>query len=175
MSKAIFLDRDGVLNKVKLEDGKPYPPDNIDELLLLPRVSDALYLLKNLGYLLIVVTNQPDVQRGKIKKEAVEIINESLSKLLPLDDIYTCYHSDIENCNCRKPKPGNILDAAIKYNINLQESFMVGDRWRDIEAGENAGCRTFFIDYEYKEKRPKNYTYKVKSLYDAAMIVSEIG
>jgi D-glycero-D-manno-heptose 1,7-bisphosphate phosphatase len=174
VSKAIFLDRDGVLNEVKLKDGKPYPPDNINELYLLPRVTDALCLLKDLGYLLIVITNQPDVQRGKIKKESVQAINEFLNKLLPLDDIYTCYHTDFENCNCRKPKPGNILDAAIKYNINLQESFMVGDRWRDIEAGKNAGCRTFFIDYEYKEKKPKNFTYKVKSLYEAAKIVSDI-
>ena len=175
MNKAIFLDRDGVINEAQLRDGKPFPPNNINELILIPKVIDALYLLKNSGYLLIVITNQPDVIRGKAEKETVAIINESLRKQLPLDDVYTCYHDDNENCNCRKPKPGNILEAARRYNIDLNKSFMVGDRWRDIDAGENAGCKTFFIDYGYQEKQPNNYDYKVKSLHEAAMIILDIA
>ena len=175
MNKAIFLDRDGVINQVNLVNGKPHPPKDLSELIVLPKVSEALQLLKDAGYLLIVITNQPDVVRGKTKIEAVEAINQFLKDSLPIDDIFTCYHDDIEDCNCRKPKPGNILQAAEQYNINIPASFMVGDRWRDVEAGESAGCKTFFIDYRYQEKQPEFYGYKVKSLYEAAKIISEIN
>lgn len=174
MNKAIFLDRDGVINQVNFVDGKPYPPKDMSELILLPRVNEALQLLKDAGYLLIVITNQPDVVRGKAKIETVEAINQFLKDSLPIDDIFTCYHDDIEDCNCRKPKPGNILKAANQYNINIPSSFMIGDRWRDIEAGESAGCKTFFINYRYQEKQPKSYDYKVKTLYEAAKIILEI-
>ena len=175
MNKAIFLDRDGVINQVNLVDGKPHPPKDLSELILLPKVAEALQLFKDAGYLLIVITNQPDVVRGKTKIETVEAINQFLKDSLPIDDIFTCYHDDIEDCNCRKPKPGNILQAADLYNINILGSFMIGDRWRDIEAGESAGCKTFFIDYSYQEKQPESYDYKVKSLYEAAKIILEIN
>lgn len=175
MNKAIFLDRDGVINQVNLVDGKPYPPKDISELILLPKVNEALQLLKDAGYVLIVITNQPDVVRGKTKIETVEAINKFLKDSLPIDDIFTCYHDDIEDCNCRKPKPGNILRATDQYSISISNSFMIGDRWRDIEAGERAGCKTFFIDYSYQEKQPKNFTYKVKSLHEAARIILEIA
>jgi D-glycero-D-manno-heptose 1,7-bisphosphate phosphatase len=175
MNKAIFLDRDGVINQVNVVDGKPHPPKDLSELILLPKVAEALQLLKAAGYLLIVITNQPDVVRGKTKIEIVETINQFLKDSLPIDDIFTCYHDDIEDCNCRKPKPGNILQAADQYNINIPDSFMVGDRWRDVEAGERSGCKTFFIDYIYQEKQPESYDYKVKSLYEAAKIILEIN
>jgi D-glycero-D-manno-heptose 1,7-bisphosphate phosphatase len=175
MNKAIFLDRDGVINQVNLVDGKPYPPKDISELILLPKVNEALQLLKDAGYVLIVITNQPDVVRGKTKIEVVEAINQFLKDSLPIDDFFTCYHDDIEDCSCRKPKPGNILKAADQYNINIPSSFMIGDRWRDIEAGISAGCKTFFIDYSYQEKQPKFYDYKVKSLDEAAKIILEIN
>ncbi len=175
MNKAIFLDRDGVINQVNLVDGKPYPPKKISELILLPKVSEALRSLKDAGYILIVITNQPDVVRGKTKIKTVEAINQFLKYSLPIDDIFTCYHDDIEDCNCRKPKPGNILKAADQYNINIPSSFMIGDRWRDVEAGISAGCKTFFIDYCYQEKKPEFYDFKVKSLYDAAKIILEIN
>ena len=119
MNKAIFLDRDGVINQVNLVDGKPFPPRDIGELIVVPEAAEALQLLKDAGYLLIVITNQPDVVRGKTKFEAVEAINQFLKDSLPIDDFFTCYHDDIEDCNCRKPKPGNIFKAADKYNINI--------------------------------------------------------
>ena len=171
MNKAIFLDRDGVINQVNLVDGKPYPPKDINELILLPKVAESLQLLKNAGYFLIVITNQPDVARGKTKIETVEVMNQYLKDSLAIDHFFTCYHDDIENCNCRKPKPGSFLKAAEQYNINISSSFMIGDRWRDVEAGNNVGCKTFFIDYSYREKQPKSYDYKVKSLYEAAKII----
>ncbi len=171
MLKAVFLDRDGVINKASVVDGKPYPPRNLDELELIPGVDQAILQLRDRGYFCIVVTNQPDVARGKTSKETVESINQFLIQHLAIHEIVSCYHDDHENCGCRKPKPGSLLKAALKYNIDLNKSFMVGDRWRDIEAGQNAGCKTFFIDYQYNEKQPQNPTYKVTSLIDAVNII----
>ena len=171
MLKAVFLDRDGVINKASVVDGKPYPPRNLDELELIPGVDQAILQLRDRGYFCIVVTNQPDVARGKTSKETVESINQFLIQHLAIHEIVSCYHDDHENCGCRKPKPGSLLKAALKYNIDLNKSFMVGDRWRDIEAGENAGCKTFFIDYQYNEKQPQNPTYKVASLTDVVNII----
>ena len=171
MLKAVFLDRDGVINKASVIDGKPYPPCNLDELELIPGVDQAILKLRDRGYFCIVVTNQPDVARGKTSKETVESINQFLIRHLAIHEIISCYHDDHENCDYRKPKPGSLLKAALKYNIDLNKSFMVGDRWRDIEAGQNAGCKTFFIDYQYNEKQPQNPTYKVSSLTDAVNII----
>jgi len=171
MHRAVFLDRDGVINKAHMVDGKPYPPRNLDELELIPGVDQAILQLRDRGYFCIVVTNQPDVARGKTSKETVESINQFLIQHLAIHEIVSCYHDDHENCGCRKPKPGSLLKAALKYNIDLNKSFMVGDRWRDIEAGQNAGCKTFFIDYQYNEKQPQNPTYKVTSLADAVNII----
>lgn len=171
MLKAVFLDRDGVINKASVVDGKPYPPRNLDELELIPGVDQAILQLRDRGYICIVVTNQPDVARGKTSKETVESINQFLIQHLGIHEIISCYHDDYENCDCRKPKPGSLLKGALKYNIDLKKSFMVGDRWRDIEAGQNAGCKTFFIDYQYNEKQPQNPTYKVTSLTDAINII----
>jgi len=171
MHRAVFLDRDGVINKALMVDGKPYPPKDLDELEIMPGVNQAILQLRNFGYFCIVVTNQPDVARGKTSLEAVESINQFLIERLAIHEIISCYHDDHENCGCRKPKPGSFIMAALKYNIDLSKSFMVGDRWRDIEAGQNAGCRTFFIDYQYNEKQPTNPTYRVVSLPDAVKII----
>jgi D-glycero-D-manno-heptose 1,7-bisphosphate phosphatase len=172
MRKAVFLDRDGVINSSVVINGKPYPPNKLDQLRILPNVDLAINLFKKSGYLCIVVTNQPDVARGKIGLESVDEINQFLLKHLSLDEFYACYHDDSDNCECRKPKPGSILLAAKKHNISLHQSYMIGDRWRDIEAGENAGCKTVFIDYNYVEKRPANPTYTVSSLLEAAQIIT---
>ena len=171
MHRAVFLDRDGVINKAHMVDGKPYPPRNLDELELIPGVDHAILQLRDHDYFCIVITNQPDVARGKTSRETVESINQFLIQNLAIHEIISCYHDDHENCGCRKPKPGSLLKAALKYNVDLNKSFMVGDRWRDIEAGENAGCKTFFIDYQYNEKQPQNPTYKVASLTDVVNII----
>ena len=142
MLKAVFLDRDGVINKASIIDGKPYPPRNLDELELIPGVDQAILQLRDRGYFCIVVTNQPDVARGKTSKETVESINQFLIQNLAIHEIISCYHDDHENCDCRKPKPGSLLKVALKYNIDLNKSFMVGDRWRDIETGIQAFTAT---------------------------------
>jgi len=153
-NKAVFLDRDGVLNQAVVRNGTPYPPANAAELVLAPDAQAALKELKAHGFLLLVVTNQPDVAKGITTRSAVEQINRKLASELPVDDVFVCFHQDSDHCDCRKPKPGMILEGARKHNVDLTESFMVGDRWRDVEAGQNAGCRTIFIDGGYKEQQP---------------------
>jgi len=152
--KAVFLDRDGVLNQAVVRNGKPYPPANAGELVLAPNAKAALQELKEQGFLLLVVTNQPDVAKGITTRAAVDAINRKLASELPVDDVFVCYHQDSDNCDCRKPKPGMLLEGARKHNVDLAESFMAGDRWRDVEAGQNAGCRTVFIDGGYEERQP---------------------
>jgi D-glycero-D-manno-heptose 1,7-bisphosphate phosphatase len=171
MNKAVFLDRDGVINKALVKDGKPFSPHNFNDLKILPGVKKSLRALRDSNWLIIVITNQPDVARGKITKEEVEKINNFLKNNLSVDEIYTCYHDNNDFCDCRKPQAGALTAAAKNNGIDLNKSFMIGDRWSDIEAGDRAGCKTFFIDYSYKEKRPSNFTFKVKSLAEAVDII----
>jgi D-glycero-D-manno-heptose 1,7-bisphosphate phosphatase len=172
MKRAVFLDRDGVINRAIVRDGRPYPPANLAELEILPGVSEALKKLHAADYLLIVVTNQPDVARGTAKKADIEQINSQLSLQLPLDDIKTCYHDGSAGCLCRKPLPGALLEAAKEHDIDLSKSFMVGDRWRDIEAGQVAGCKTFFVNYRYAEQQPEMPDFIVTSLLEAQKIIT---
>lgn len=168
MRRAVFLDRDGVVIKAIQKSGKPFPPTNWSELELTPHVVEACQGLKDAGFLLIIVTNQPDVGRGKQKREVVEAIHQYLQSVLPIDEIYVCYHGMDTECECRKPKPGLLLSAAQKWGIQLSESFIIGDRWKDVEAGEQAGCSTVFIDYGYSEKSPSGPTACVKSFLEAS-------
>ncbi len=168
--RAVFLDRDGVLNRAIIRDGKPYPPDSIDELEILPDVPDALAALKECGFLLLVVTNQPDVARGTQQRHVVESMHAKLRASLPIDDFLVCYHDDRDACDCRKPKPGLLLQAAAKYRLDLGACFLVGDRWRDIEAGYLAGCATVWIDRGYIEPCPSQPpTERVVSFGEAAL------
>ena len=169
--RAVFLDRDGVINRAVVRGGKPFPPAGLGELEILPDVREALDQLKAAGFVLVVVSNQPDVARGTTARETVEAINAKLAESLPLDDFRMCYHDDADGCDCRKPRPGLLLTAARDHGVNLGASFMVGDRWRDIEAGRSAGCTTLFIDYGYDEPQPEACDYRVKSLVEAAQII----
>jgi D-glycero-D-manno-heptose 1,7-bisphosphate phosphatase len=151
MKKAVFLDRDGVINEPIIKNGKPYPPSNMNEFSIPDNVFDILTELKSAGFLLIGATNQPDVARGTTTKQFVESIHARLMTELPLDDILVCYHDDQHQCDCRKPLPGLLIQAAHKYCINLTESVIIGDRWKDIEAGRRAGCKTVWLDFNYQE------------------------
>jgi len=152
--RAVFLDRDGVLNRAVVRDGKPYPPATRQELEILPDAPRALSELRQRGFLLLVVTNQPDVARGTQQRAAVEGIHAELREALPIDDFFVCYHDDRDGCRCRKPLPGMLLDAAEKYGLELSRCYLIGDRWRDIDAGHAAGCTTVWIDRGYAEKGP---------------------
>jgi len=165
--RAVFLDRDGVINRAMVRDGKPYPPATVDAVEILPGVADGLARLHDAGFRLVVVTNQPDIARGTQGRDVVDAIHAHLASMLPIDEFRVCAHDDRDACACRKPKPGLLEDAARAADIDLAASFMVGDRWRDIEAGRTAGCRTVFIDYHYEERRPENPDVIVPSFPDA--------
>lgn len=166
--KAVFLDRDGVLNDAVIKEGKPYPPQDISSVTIPDEVLPSLQLLKQAGYLLIGATNQPDVARGTTKREVVDEINNYLLSILPLDEMRVCYHDDIDKCDCRKPKPGLIKQAAHQHQIDLASSYMIGDRWRDITAGQLAGCKTIWLDRQYNEAfKAEKPTYTTISLREA--------
>lgn len=148
---AVFLDRDGVLNRVIVRNGKPHPPSGLEDVEILPRMADSLARLATAGYTLIGVTNQPDVARGTQTRVTVEAQNSIIQSRLPVREIFVCYHDDPDGCDCRKPRPGLILRAAAKYDLDLTRSWMVGDRWKDVAAGRAAGLRTIFVDYHYSE------------------------
>ena len=171
MVKAVFLDRDGVLNSASVRNGRPYPPKDLSSVRIIDGVHEALTALKVAGWMLIVVTNQPDVARGTTSKDVVEDINSFLARALPIDHFYTCYHDSIDNCECRKPLAGSFFKAHAEYGIELSNSYMVGDRWVDMHAGQLAECKTIFIDYGYSEKRPSFFDYEVRSLLEASKII----
>jgi len=170
MSKAVFVDRDGVLNRPLLRNGKLLPPASADELELLPGVAEACAALRAAGFLLIVVTNQPDVARGTQNRQTVAAIHAVIREKVPLDDIRVCYHDDDDGCECRKPKPGLLLEAAKDWDIDIRCSFLVGDRWKDIAAARNAGCRAVQVENGQPEKEDAwaSPDLRVRSLKEAA-------
>jgi D-glycero-D-manno-heptose 1,7-bisphosphate phosphatase len=168
MARAIFLDRDGVINSAIVRKGVPYAPINLEEFVILPGVLDALVILKKLHFKLIVVTNQPDIKTGMQKIDTLNKMHQIIYDSLPIDKIMTCFHTDDDKCYCRKPKPGMLIDSAKMFQVNLKDSWMVGDRWRDIFAGQAAGCSCCYIDYNYKETKPKMPYLRQPSLIEFA-------
>jgi D-glycero-D-manno-heptose 1,7-bisphosphate phosphatase len=168
MTRAVFLDRDGVLNKADVRNGKPYSPDTIDEMIIVADAAQALERLHRHGFRLIVATNQPDIARGRLTRAQVDAMNSYLRSKLPLDGIEMCTHDDADQCDCRKPKPGLLLHAAEREGIDLSQSFMVGDRYRDIEAGHSAGCRTILVGDGYGERFKAQPDATVSTLTEAA-------
>jgi D-glycero-D-manno-heptose 1,7-bisphosphate phosphatase len=166
--RAVFLDRDGVLNNAAFPDKTPRSPRSLDEVTIIPGVPEALDILRAAGFRLIGATNQPDVRRGHITRQLVADVNQHLLDALPLDAIDVCFHDESDNCNCRKPKPGMLVRAAQIYRLSLRKSYMVGDRWRDIEAGRRAGCRTVLIGSSYGETLPSEPDARVDNLLEAA-------
>ena len=167
MNRAVFLDRDGVINRTIVRDGKPFSPNSLAELEVSPGI-EGLTRLKERGFMLIVVTNQPNVARGIQTQADVEEFHRFLLARVPIDAFRVCYHDDIDNCLCRKPKPGLLVQAATEFGIDLSSSYMVGDRWRDIDAGAAAGCRTIWIDYGYNDRGPTTpAAIRVSDLYEA--------
>jgi D-glycero-D-manno-heptose 1,7-bisphosphate phosphatase len=169
--RAVFLDRDGVINANLERNGKPVAPTCFADFRLLPGVDDAARRLKAAGFLLVVITNQPDVATGLTPRAECEAIHADIRRRLPIDDIVVCFHTDADNCTCRKPKAGMIFEAAAKHGIDLAASYMVGDRWRDVRAGHAAGCFTIFIDYGYPQDQSAEPDEIVTSLAEAASFI----
>ena len=176
MRKAVFFDRDGVLNQAVVVDGRPRPPADAQSLAVTVGAVGLLLSLKELGFTLICVTNEPDVARGTRTEENVRSMNDKVRFELALDDLFVCPHHDSDGCDCRKPKPGMLLRAADKWSIDLPFSWMGGDRAGDVGAGRAAGCRTVFIDYGYAEPKPAPPAdFACRSLVEAVNIIKEVS
>lgn len=173
MKRAVFLDRDGVVNRAFIREGVPTPPRTLGEVEILSGVEESVVLLAQHNFEVVIVTNQPDVARGLVTRDSVNQINELLKIHLGIIHFYTCFHDDSDECKCRKPEPGLIEAAAVDLDIDLTRSFMIGDRWRDIAAGQSAGCDCFFIDYKYAEKSPLLPFTRVSSLFEATRLILE--
>jgi D-glycero-D-manno-heptose 1,7-bisphosphate phosphatase len=172
-TRIVFLDRDGVINRATERDGKPYPPRTIADFEILPEVPEACAKLKAAGFLLVVATNQPDVGRGTLDQSIVEKIHAYMTAQLPIDHVEVCYHPGLgqSHCDCRKPKPGMLLRAARRFNADLAQCWMIGDRWRDIDAGHAAGCQTILIERGYVEELKQKPDFRVTNLLEAADII----
>jgi D-glycero-D-manno-heptose 1,7-bisphosphate phosphatase len=172
---AVFLDRDGVIVVPEFREGRSFAPRTLEAFVIYPDARKALSRLRDVGYLLVIVTNQPDIGNGVIARETVERMHDLLRSELPLDRIEVCPHRQSDNCNCRKPKPGMLFSAAKACGIDLANSFMVGDRASDVEAGIAAGCRTVFIDLDYaSEMKPARLDHVARSVSGAVDIILEM-
>jgi D-glycero-D-manno-heptose 1,7-bisphosphate phosphatase len=173
--RAVFLDRDGVLNPAQVRNGMPHSPSNLNDFELYDDVVGGCARLKAANFLLIVITNQPDVGRGTQNRKMVETMHGKLRSAVPcLDRIEVCYHAGErygEPCDCRKPRPGLILRAAAELNIDLKESYVIGDRWRDIDCARAAGCRAIFIQRGYRETLRNQPDFTVNNFSDAVNAV----
>jgi D-glycero-D-manno-heptose 1,7-bisphosphate phosphatase len=172
---AVFLDRDGVLNRPVIRNGLPFPPATLEEFELYPDVAEDCAQLKQAGFLLVVVTNQPDVGRGTQSRELVKAMHRKLRDAVPsLDAIEICYHAGAshgEPCDCRKPKPGMLFRATANHAIDLRRSFFIGDRWRDVDCAHAAGCRAVFIDHGYNEPLRQKPAFSVTTFGEAVAVV----
>ena len=172
---AVFLDRDGVINANVVRDGKPVAPTTLADFKLLDGVEEAVLRLKEAGFLIIVVTNQPDLANGRTTQAIMDAMHAELRRRVPVDAIKVCPHVDADNCDCRKPKPGMIIEAAREFSVDLYASYVVGDRWRDVVAGKAAGCLTFYVDYGYEQDGLCEPDVTVRSLSEAAAYILDKG
>jgi D-glycero-D-manno-heptose 1,7-bisphosphate phosphatase len=170
---AVFLDRDGTLNVQHVRDGTPFAPLRIEDFVLYEGAQEGCRALKAAGYVLVVATNQPDVGRGDVAQSVIEAMHAHLLRLIPeIDRVEVCYDPGRgEKSLRRKPEPGMILDAARELGIDLSRSWMIGDRWRDVESGRRAGVKTVFIDFGYSDEVGSAPDHTVKSFKEAVAIV----
>jgi D-glycero-D-manno-heptose 1,7-bisphosphate phosphatase len=171
LRRAVFLDRDGVINRAVVRNGKPYPPENVEDFSIYPDVPRACRLLKDAGFVLVVATNQPDVGRGIQSRETVDAMHAHMIATLPIDRVEACFEPDQERSRFHKPAPGMLLRAAGELSLDIAHSYMVGDRWRDIDCGYAAGCTTILIDRGYTEALRREPHFRAASLLEAAEII----
>jgi D-glycero-D-manno-heptose 1,7-bisphosphate phosphatase len=170
-TRAAFLDRDGVINRSLFVNNLPQAPLSIDDFEILPGVAEALTRLRAGGFANVVVTNQPELATGELSRATLDAMHDILRTRLAIDAVYYCGHTDADRCPCRKPRPGMLLEASREIGIDLAGSVMIGDRWRDVGAGQAAGCQCFFLDYGYPETRPEPPYATVRSLPHAVEVI----
>jgi D-glycero-D-manno-heptose 1,7-bisphosphate phosphatase len=166
---AVFLDRDGVINEVVFRHGRPTSPRTVTEFRFCDGILEPLDRLVARGYRLFVVTNQPDVTRGLLPLESLEAMTNRILATLPVERVLTCTHDDADGCSCRKPKPGLLQQAADTTAIDLAKSFIIGDSWKDVQAGCNAGCKTILLQRDYNQGISADY--RVDSLSQAVELI----
>jgi D-glycero-D-manno-heptose 1,7-bisphosphate phosphatase len=180
MTWAVFLDRDGVLTDAPVVDGKALAPTEATDLAVLPRVPEAIEMLRAAGARLFVVTNQPDVARGTLDPRQLDLMHEHLRVALGVEEIRVCPHDGVEGCACRKPAPGMLLDLIDEFAVDPAVSWMVGDRWVDVAAGAAAGVTTVLVDRPYSWRATSSGSpasdlqpdHRVEDLYDAATLIA---
>ena len=169
-NKAVFLDRDGVINEVIFRGtDKPIAPWSIEEFRFIKGIKKPLEKLADLGFLLFIISNQPDISKGLIDIQTVETMNNTILSKLPITKIIYCPHEDRHNCSCRKPKPGMLITLSKEYNVNLMKSFLIGDNWKDIEAGKSVGCKSILLNKIYNKAVKADFY--INSLTEALKII----
>ena len=174
INKAIFLDRDGVINEVIFRgSNKPIAPWSLKDVILIPGIKNPIDKLCNMGFLLFVVSSQPDISKGHLKLHTVKKMNEIILDKFPIKEVSICPHEDRHNCLCRKPKPGMLIDLSKKWAVDLNSSFLIGDNWKDIYAGKAAGCKTILLDRQYNSSVEADF--HINDLSEAVSIINSQG
>lgn len=169
--RAVFLDRDGVLVRTEVRDGKPIAALTLDAYEILPEAPAAVAALKNAGFATVVVTNQPELARGNVDSATLNAMHDRLRAAMPIDAVYVCPHDSADRCDCRKPSPGMLRQAANDLDLDLASSYMVGDRWRDVGAGRAVGCVTVLIERGYTEPERLDPDIEVADMARAATAI----
>ncbi len=170
-SKAVFLDRDGVINLTVFRKGAERAPQDMSEFAYVEGVHATLAALQARGYVLLVCTNQPDVARGWQDRDQVLAFHAKIERELPVSRVYACFHDDVDACACRKPKPGLLVQGSDEFGLDLQQSWMIGDRSKDIEAGKAAGCRTIYLRHDHDTAQSGSPDYEITKLEQLLEII----
>jgi D-glycero-D-manno-heptose 1,7-bisphosphate phosphatase len=173
MKRAVFLDRDGVITVPTSVDGKGFAPRSISEFRFYEGTAESLERIHALGFLALVVSNQPDVANGLLSRSTLDLMNQRIINELAIDEVINCPHNTLEDCLCRKPKPGMLLSAAEKWDLELSESWMIGDRDSDVAAGFSAGCRTIFINRDWRDETGEFADCRTDSLKGAIDLIAK--
>ena len=146
MKRAVFIERDSILNEVRSGPKQQIPPMGLEDFKIISEAAEPLKKLKAVGFVLIATTNQPGLSRGDQSRRELDRMHDMLRRSFPLDDIMLCPHDEADQCPCRKPRPGLLIEAAFKWHLNLDHSFVVSDKWQDAEAARSAGCTSLLVN-----------------------------
>ncbi|MCU0770948.1 MAG: HAD-IIIA family hydrolase [Verrucomicrobia bacterium] len=161
MRVAAFIERDGLLNRFRMQHDLPVAPIQLEEFRVQPEAVPLVRSLQDAGYLVIATTNQPGLTSGELSRRELDLMHEILLKKLNLDDIMVCPHDEADRCPCRKPKPGLLIEAGFKWHVDLDRSVVISDKWQDAEAARIAGCTSILIDSPWNG--PGHHDFQVSS------------
>src|SRR2546425_1474666 len=149
MKRAVFIERDGILNEVGVGPKNPIVPLTLEEFRIKKEAEPSLKKLKKAGFVLIVTSNQPGLSRGYQSRRELDRMHDLVKRCFPIDDLMICPHDESDHCPCRKPRPGLLIEAAFKWHLNLDHSFVISDKWQDAEAARTAGCTSLLLKSPY--------------------------